>query len=243
DNHCRRQRKQAIAPVSLRTNACRRMLLSHMTRQPLVSDAVTVYAPRRRHVSKYRLTPTETQAAVGGAAAAIAFGIGMLVLRSTIGVRSIPERLMEWLLLFIPPGLFEAVLQRLGFDAKRYGLDFAILLVLAGLAWLGYEALWRGWSLAPLGGLGPRVWLVLVRVIMPLTQAGLFASAVVEGATAAVLGYLAASLSYAAVLMIAALWIRFDGVPESVLDVPERERRILLVSMGGLVAAYVATFA
>src|SRR5215471_14484954 len=178
------------------------MLLSDMQEQPLVSDAVTVYAPRRRDVPKYRLTPTETQAAIGGAAAAIVFGVGMLVLRSTIGVRSIPERLMEWLLLFISPGLFEAVLQRFGFDAKRYGLDFAILLVLAGLAWLGYEGLWRGWSLPALAGLGPGVWLVIMLVIMPLTQAGLFASALVEGATAAVLGYLAASLSYAAVLMV-----------------------------------------
>src|SRR5690242_19581180 len=110
----------------------------------------------------------------------------MLVLRSSIEVRSIPERLMEWLLLFIPPGLFESMLQRFGFDAKRYGLDAAILVVLIGLGWLGYEALFRRWPLLSLATIGPALWLVIMLVIMPLTSAGLFASALVEGATATI---------------------------------------------------------
>ena len=86
----------------------------------------------------------------------------MLLLRSTIGVRSIPERLMEWLLLFFPPGVFEAMLQQFGFDAKRYGLDAAVVVILALLAGLGYAALHRGWRLAILVGLGPAVWLVIM---------------------------------------------------------------------------------
>jgi hypothetical protein len=34
-------------------------------------------------------------------------------------VRSLPERLLEWLLLFVPLDVFESLLQRFGFDAKR----------------------------------------------------------------------------------------------------------------------------
>ena len=70
----------------------------------------------------------------------------MLVLRSTVGVRSIPERLMEWLLLFLPPGVFESMLQQFGFDAKRYGLNAAVVVMLGVLAWVGYQALHRGWG-------------------------------------------------------------------------------------------------
>jgi DMSO/TMAO reductase YedYZ molybdopterin-dependent catalytic subunit len=211
---------------------------------------VTVYAPQKRRAVGPRYVSGDTKAAVGGAAAALVFGLGMLLLRSTIGVRSIPERLMEWLLLFIPPGLFEAVLLRFGFDAKRYGLDAAILLVLAGLGWLGYRALSRGLSLPSLAALGVGVWLLIMLLIMPLTSAGLFASALVEGASAAVLGYLAISLSYAAVLILGALWMRFDEVPENLgelhgayREIPLSERRTLLVMLGGSAAAYMATYA
>ena len=66
----------------------------------------------------------------GASLAALTVGLGMLVLRSALGVRSIPERLMEWLLLFIPSAVFESIIRRFGFDAKRYGLAAAILLLL-----------------------------------------------------------------------------------------------------------------
>ena len=211
---------------------------------------VTVYAPRHRLAHAPRPSPSESKAAIGGAVAALVFGLGMLLLRSTIGVRSIPERLLEWLLLFVPPGLFEAVLLRFGFDAKRYGLDAAILLVLGGLGWLGYRALSRGLSLPSLAALGVGIWLLIMLFIMPLTSAGLFASALVEGASAAVLGYLAISLCYAAVLVFSALWMRVDELPnnlgelqEAYREVPLGERRTLLVMLGGSAAAYIATYA
>jgi DMSO/TMAO reductase YedYZ molybdopterin-dependent catalytic subunit len=181
----------------------------------------------------------DSQAGIGGGVAALVFGLGMLLLRSTIGVRSIPERLMEWLLVFVPPGLFEAMLQRFGFDAKRYGLDAAVLLVLAALAWAGYEALWRRWSLPALAALGPGLWFVVMLVIMPLTSAGVFASALVEGATANVLGYLAISLLYAAVLMGTRIWIERDEYRAA----PLADRRMVIVTLGGTVAAFVATYA
>lgn len=204
---------------------------------------MTVYAPHRPQQPTPRLIGTDTKPLIGGAAAALVFVAGMLVLRSTIEVRSIPERLMEWLLLFVPPGLFEAMLQRFGFDAKRYGLDAAILVVLLGLGWLGYEGLSRRWPPLVLAAIGPAAWLVIMLVIMPLTSAGVFASALVEGATATTLGYLAISLSYGLVLMLAHMWIHLERVPGTVQIVPRTERRALLVVLGGTALGYVATYA
>jgi len=204
---------------------------------------VTVRAPRPRQLTTPPVGQRDTAAIVGGISAALVFGIGMLLLRSTIGVRSVPERLMEWLLLFLPPGLFEAMLQRFSFDAKRYGLDLAVVVILALLAWLGYEALHRGWSMLILAGLGLAVWLVVMLVIMPLTSAGLFASALPDGAAAAILGYLAISLSYGAVLAFTRTWIDVDGDPERALSVPVTQRRTLLAAIAGTAAAYAATYA
>jgi len=116
-------------------------------------------------------------ALVGGILASLALGLGMLLLRSTVGVRSIAERLLEWMLLLTPPGAFEATLQRFGFDAKHYALDAAVLALLVVSAWLGYEVLRRRWPIAAIGLLGPGVWLVIMLGVMPLTSAGLFATA------------------------------------------------------------------
>jgi len=167
----------------------------------------------------------------------------MLLLRSTVGVRSIPERLMEWLLLFLPPGAFESMLQQFGFDAKRYGLNAAVVVMLGALAWVGYQALHRGWGVPVLAGLGLAMWLVVMLVIMPLTSAGPFASALPDGAAAAILGYLAISLSFGLALAIARTWIDVDGDPERALTLPARQRRTLLGALGGTGAAYIAVYA
>lgn len=79
--------------------------------------------------------------------------------------------------------------------------------------------------------------------IMPLTSAGPFASALPDGAAAAVLGYLAVSLTYAGALVVVRTWIDVDGDPERVLDLPVRDRRTLLAGLGATTAAYVATYA
>ena len=73
----------------------------------------------------------------GGILATLAAGGVMLYLRSALQVRTVPERVMEWLLLFVPLDVFEAGLRRFGFDAKRYALLGAILGMLAILAVAG----------------------------------------------------------------------------------------------------------
>jgi DMSO/TMAO reductase YedYZ molybdopterin-dependent catalytic subunit len=182
-------------------------------------------------------------AVVGGVIASLVMGAGMLLLRSTASVRTIPERLLEWLLLFVPPGVFEAALQQFGFDAKRYGLDAAVLAMLAASAGLGYQVLRRGWPVPAIASLGPGVWLVIMLVVMPLTSAGIFATALLDGMAAAILGYLAVCLSYAAVLAVARMWPLAEDDPYGLLSLPARDRRALLSVIGGGALAYVATYA
>jgi len=167
----------------------------------------------------------------------------MLLLRSTAGVRTIPERLLEWLLLFFPAGLFEAMLRQFGFDAKRYGLDAAVLFMLALFAGLGYYVLRRGWPAPAIALLGPGLWLLIMLVVMPLTSAGLFAASLLDGTAAAVLGYLAVSLSYAAVLAGVRAWAPADARPGGLANLPARDRRTLLTVIGGAGVAYAATYA
>ena len=181
-------------------------------------------------------------ALLGGISAAFVFGAGMLLLRSTAGVRSVPERMMEWLLLFVPTSVFEAMLQRFGFDAKRYGLDAAVLLILAVCALLGCYVLRRGWSVLAIALLGPGMWLLIMLGVMPLTSAGIFATALPEGTAMVVLGYLAVSLSYAATLVAFAIWHTADTRNQGPLDLPISERRALLAMLGGTAVAYVATY-
>jgi DMSO/TMAO reductase YedYZ molybdopterin-dependent catalytic subunit len=124
----------------------------------------------------------------------------LLVLRSTLQVRTVPERILEWMLLFVPLDVFEAGLRRFGFDAKRYALGATVAGTLLLLAALGALALRRRWPDAGLVGLAGALWLFVMGVVMPLTSAGLFAVALVDGTAAAVGGYLVAALVYAAVL-------------------------------------------
>ena len=154
-----------------------------------------------------RPTATRAEALIGGSLAALVVGLAMLLLRSSLGVRSVPERVMEWLLLFVPTSVFENLLARFGFEAKRYALDAAVLLMIVALAALGFAVLRTGLRVAAIAVIGVAFFLFVMLVIMPLTAAGLFAMDLEEGKRAAIGGYLAVGLSYAAVLAAARLWI------------------------------------
>jgi DMSO/TMAO reductase YedYZ molybdopterin-dependent catalytic subunit len=182
---------------------------------------------------------------VGGGIAAIIAAGAMALLRATLQVRTIPERIMEWALLFVPLDVFEAGLHRFGFDAKRYALYAAIAAMLLVLTALGAVALERRWSSRAITALGTGLWLVTMVVIMPLTDAGFFASALVDGMRATIGGYLAVALLYAGTLAL----VSSIGQPT-----PRRatrgaaasgyatSRRSALLLVGGACAAYAATF-
>ncbi len=154
-----------------------------------------------------RRAASPAEALIEGSWAALSVGLGMLLLRSTLEVRSIPERTMEWLLLFVPTSVFEDLLLRFGLEAKRYALDAAIVLMLAALAALGYVVLRAGWRVAAIAMLGVAFWLFVMQVVMPLTSAGVFAMDLEDGKRATIGGYLAVGLSYAAVLAAIHTWI------------------------------------
>ena len=152
-----------------------------------------------------RRVPWRT-ALLGAVLAALTTGFGMYALRFVLQVRSVPERLLEWLLLFVTPEQFEMALQRFGFDAKRYALGAAIVGMLGVLGGLGYLVLRRGWPPRWIAVLGIGLWLFVMLVIMPLTSAGPFALDLLDGKGAAIGGYLGVALSFAAVLTLTYAW-------------------------------------
>ncbi|MDQ3701677.1 MAG: molybdopterin-dependent oxidoreductase, partial [Chloroflexota bacterium] len=183
-----------------------------------------------------------------GIVAALAAGLAMGLMRSTLFVRSVPERLLEWMLLFVPLDLFEAGIRRFGFDAKRYGLYTAIVGMLLILAFLGAVALRRRWSSAVLLGLGLGLWLFVMVVVMPLTSAGFFATALVNGTYTAVGGYLVVALAYSGVLVAfrelrgrdRAAQRGIEGVVGTRLPVAARRPSTLVA--GGALLTYAATY-
>jgi hypothetical protein len=171
----------------------------------------------------------------GGLAAAGVAWATMRLVRSAFQVRTVPERLMEWALLFVPLDLFEAGLRRFGFEAKQYALAGAVAAVLVLLAALGAVVLRRGWSGPALGALGLGLWLVTMAGVMPLTGAGLFATDLIRGTGAAIAGHLTVALAYAGALAMArALAGPATGAPV---------RRVASRSTAALLVAAVAAFA
>ena len=193
-------------------------------------------------------------AALGGILAGLVASGGMLLLRGTLQVRTVPERLMEWLLLFVPPGLFEAALQRFSVDAKRYALAAAVVASVGLLALLGYVLLRRGTSFLGLAATGLGLWLLVMLVIMPVTSAGVFAADLLQGQPAVVGGYLAVALTFVAALAAVRAWRQTRTPPaaaESSLAVqagkgtPEADgvsRRAALGLLGATGVAYAGTY-
>src|SRR5260370_34471666 len=83
----------------------------------------------------------------------LASGVALLlqnVLRDTWQIRTVPERVMEWLLLFVPLDLFERGVQQLGGDAKEVaqaGTVVGMGVLLAVIGALVLHADWSSWRL------------------------------------------------------------------------------------------------
>jgi DMSO/TMAO reductase YedYZ molybdopterin-dependent catalytic subunit len=194
-------------------------------------------------------------ALLGGIGAAAATGAGMAFLRSTLQVRTVPERLMEWVLIFVPIDVFEAGILRFGFDAKRYALYGAVAATLVVLAALGTLALKRGWSNGSIATLGLGLWVFTMVIIMPLTGGGFFALDITDATQAVVTGYLAGALTYTAVLLLARSVLldrrglgpaREGGAPRlaSAMRFPLApfSRRYVIGAVGAAMGMYVGAF-
>jgi DMSO/TMAO reductase YedYZ molybdopterin-dependent catalytic subunit len=136
------------------------------------------------------------------------------ILRSIWQVRTLPERVMEWLLLFVPLDLFEKGLQQLGTDAKvlaQAGAFVGMAVVLLAIGALVLRVGWPGWLLL---GLGPAMWLFSMIVIMPITGAGLFGSGLLISPVLTSAGYLLVFLGYASVLVGGRLLVRRSAISD-----------------------------
>jgi DMSO/TMAO reductase YedYZ molybdopterin-dependent catalytic subunit len=174
--------------------------------------------------------------AVGCAASATALLL-QNVLRSTWQIRTLPERIMEWLLLFVPLDLFEQGLARYGADAKEVALTGTVVGMFVVLAAVGTLAAYRAWRSSVLLALGLGMWLLTMVVVMPLTGAGLFATDLLVAPLLTDAGFLLVFLGYASVLIAGRLWLT-RAEPETPPSEPvSHERRVLLASIIGAVLA------
>jgi DMSO/TMAO reductase YedYZ molybdopterin-dependent catalytic subunit len=156
-------------------------------------------------------------------------------------VRTLPERVMETLLVFVPLDLFERGLQQFGASAKDIALLVAYLGMAALLVVVGFLAVRTAdGRLALLTGFG--LWLVAMVVVMPLTGAGLFASGLLVNPVLTTAGYLCVFCGYAVVLAIGCgllTWLDSgrDSAPERTASL---ERRSLLAGLGGTAVSILA---
>jgi DMSO/TMAO reductase YedYZ molybdopterin-dependent catalytic subunit len=174
----------------------------------------------------------------------VASGVALLlqnVLRDTWQIRTLPERVMEWLLLFVPLDLFERGVQRLGGDAKEVALTgtlVGMVVVLAAVGALTLHADWTSWRLL---GLSLGMWGVAMGVVMPITGAGFFASGLLVAPLLTNAGYLLVFLGYGCVLIGGRLLFSRRGFKPRQTIMAER-RALLTGVIGTVVAGGIASF-
>ena len=177
--------------------------------------------------------PWWAAAAIGIVATGGALQLQNLV-RATWQIRTLPERVMEWLLLFVPLDLFERGLAQFGSDAKSVALVGTMAGMAVVLAAVGTWTLRRGWPSWWLLGLGGAMWLATMAVVMPVTGAGFFAQRLLIAPLLTSSAYLLVFLGYASLLVLGRALARRGREPRPVV---RAERRALVV---GLVSTVVA---
>lgn len=157
--------------------------------------------------------PTSWPVAVAVAALATALTLlAMFWTRSAFQIRTLPERVMEWALLFVPPAQFEAIIGQFGFDAKVYALYAAVTGMALLLGVLGAVALRRASSPWMAAATAPLLYLLAMAGVMPLTEGGLFGAALPQDPWLVNACYLAVALTYASVLLGGSIAARALGV-------------------------------
>jgi DMSO/TMAO reductase YedYZ molybdopterin-dependent catalytic subunit len=142
-------------------------------------------------------------AAIVIAAVATAAALGVMFwTRYAFQIRTLPERVMEWALLFISPDAFESGIVQFGFQAKIYALyvavgGMALILLLIGTLLLRFVASpWTVWAS------GPALYLVAMGLVMPVTGGGLFGSELFQDPRLVNACYSGIALTYASVLVV-----------------------------------------
>ncbi|CAA9214511.1 MAG: hypothetical protein AVDCRST_MAG77-129 [uncultured Chloroflexi bacterium] len=136
----------------------------------------------------------------GVLAAVAAMGL-TFALRAAFQVRTLPERMMEWLLLYVPIDAFASGIQTLGPQAKVLALYGSGAVMTASLVGLGALALWRRWSPLAVLGLAAALYIVAMGILMPLTGGGFFGAALPQHPLLANAAYACIALGYGTVLL------------------------------------------
>ncbi len=169
-------------------------------------------------------------------ATVLAMGL-MFWARAAFQVRTLPERLMEWLLLFVPLDAFAQGIQDFGPQAKVFALYGGIVIMSAALFGLGLLALRRQWPGLGILGLALVLFLVAMAGIMPLTGAGFFATGLFQHPALVNGVYFGMALAYATVLLLGQTIEGALGTPAAAEGGLTR-RYALLASAVGTLGAY-----
>jgi DMSO/TMAO reductase YedYZ molybdopterin-dependent catalytic subunit len=179
--------------------------------------------------------------ALGGSLLATLLTIGLMFwARDHFQVRTLPERMLEYVLLFITPENFEKGLAALGEQAKVVGLYMATAIMGLILLGLGLVAIGRHWSAVTVAALAPLLYLVAMAGIMPLTGGGVFASAPFQNTGLVNAVYATVALIYATVLLLTRMLLPATGTPDAAAM--SVTRRAFCGSAAGAVAALAASF-
>ncbi len=197
------------------------------------------------HVSKKtQAAAIEWRYAIAASVAATAAAVGLMQLwRSIYQIRTLPERVMEWVLVFVPLDLFEQGLVTFGSAAKFLALGGAIVGMAAALVAVGAGAVKSGPIAVGAATVG--LWLLAMAVVMPVTGAGFFASALLRDVMLTNLSYAGVAFTYGMVLLLARLSLlnraKSELQAESRLAyLPGRTltRQSFIVALVGMVASY-----
>jgi len=183
--------------------------------------------------------------AIAATATAVAMAL-MFWARAAYQIRTLPERILEWLLLFVPLNLFEKGLQTLGANAKDVALDGVIVGTAAILFGLGIIAARGPVRVAIAVGVG--LWLFAMAVVMPVTGAGFFATGLFEDVLLTNVSYLGIAFAYTTVVLLGKT-LRLGLATPSVTPSetagsrggPTMLRRAFVGSLAGTGVAYAAT--
>ena len=125
----------------------------------------------------------------------------MFWMRSAFQIRALPERVMEWSLLFVAPAQFEAAIGQLGDQAKVLALYASVAGMALILVVLGALLLRRARSAWFIAAAGPLLYLVAMAGVVPLTDGGVFGAALPQDPWLVNACYLAICLTYACALL------------------------------------------
>ena len=180
----------------------------------------------------------------------------MFWLRQVYQIRTLPERVMEWVLLFVSPDAFEQGLAQFGPRAKVYALYLAV--VGMGLILIGLGAALIRYARSPwlILAIGPVLFLLAVAVIFPVTGAGLFGLDLFQDWRLVNAGYLAVAMTYAGLLVLGRWaagttteapvgssggWQAQEALAEQAVAEQTVSRRAAFVAIGAVLAAAVGT--